>query len=145
MISALWIVGVDHVPLQKLNFVPLQQSDQVARKRVGITLSEWPQWFKDNLSDADVDLPISGRIVAAGYKIYGVAKISARGALLHSGESLFKPSREGKLLMDMFHQPADAALFKIVDAASLMQPIEITRRRTASVRQRLCFLFSSSV
>ena len=130
MHSALWIVGVNHVSLQSLDVVPLQQSDQIVRRQAGITLSEWPPWFANTVSEDDVP-----QVAGSGFKIYGVARLTARGALLQSG-SLFNPGREDKLLMDMLLQPADAALFKIVDAVSLREPIEITRRKTASFRQR---------
>ena len=135
MHSAVWIVGVDHVPLQSLDFVPLQQSDQIVRRRARIKLSEseWPPWFANAVSEADVP-----QVAGSRFKIYGVARLTARGALLQSG-SLFNPGREGKLLMDMFLQPADAALFKIVDAVSLRDPIEIARRKTTSFRQRSIF------
>ena len=131
MFAAVWVVGTGHVPLNWLDFVPLDASEPVVRQRMRMEFpeSEWPGWFKDVVAEAD--LPIDS---ASGFTVYGVAKISARGALLSGSE--FKPGREGKLLMDLYHHPTDAALFKIIDAVSLKEPFKISRRHTRSLRAR---------
>ena len=134
-----------------MDFVAWGSLDAIDKVRVELVpcanqrqrLGHWPEWLHEQAQGSDVDLTPVPREVhkagAAGYRIIGLARLSSRGVILHRG-ALTNPDREGRLLLDVYRDPLDSLLLKVVDSVALLEPINVEFRQRQG-RQRLGILF----
>ena len=138
MSSVVWVVAPEHLRCT-CSLAPWGRQDDVIKARVELRPAKregedpWPDWFRQGCSAARVELPspIShhfGEYENGSFKLIGLARLTSRAIQTHQGP-LMNPDREGRLLLDTFHNPMDAALVKVIDFVKLMTPMIIKDRQ----------------
>ena len=141
MSAVVWIVTSTGGLRADMGIVPWTDLDAIDKVRVDLVPCAsprqkrgcWPDWLHQAAQDADFDLTSSWHRKAE-YRIIGLARLSSRGLMLHRGP-LTNPDREGRLLLDIYRDPLDSFLLKVVDSVELVEPIAIKLRRRQG-RQR---------
>ena len=109
---------------------------------------EWPSWFLDRARTLNFgrDTLDPAFMKSEGfernhtrrclkYKVLGVARLTHRGML--TWEEGAQWDKEGCLWRDLYHDPLDAVLAKVVDVAVLADPVSIDRRHGVEGVQRM--------
>ena len=154
MSSAVWIATCTHGLRANLNIVPWGDLDAINKVRADLVPCAsrrqkggcWPDWLHEQAQEAGHDLSavVNGhRSGDVRYYIVGLARLTSRGLTLHRGP-LTSPDREGRLLLDVYRDPLDSVLLKVVDSVDLVEPIPVKLRRRqgkTSGERRHLFLF----
>ena len=141
MSAVVWIVTSTGGLRADMGIVPWTDLDAIDKVRVDLVPCAsprqkrgcWPDWLHQAAQDADFDLASSWDRKAE-YRIIGLARLSSRCLVLHRGP-LTNPYREGRLLLDIYRDPLDSFLLKVVDSVELVEPIAVKLRRRQG-RQR---------
>ena len=139
MSSVVWIATCTHSLRANVDVVPWGDFDAIDKVRVDLVPCAsrrqqrgcWPDWLHERAQDAGHDLSAVADIHRGGhvrYSIVGLARLTSRGLILHRGP-LTNPDREGRLLLDMYRDPLDSVLLKVVDSVDLVEPIPVKLRR----------------
>ena len=147
MSSVVWIVVPQGSSIMRptCKFVPWDRQDDVTSARAELLPPkrpgeiQWPDWLRQACDSAEVGLPhvTKGKKVnAATFEVVGQERSTQRAMQRHQGP-LTNPDREGRLLLDVYADPMDSALVKVIDSAKLKTPIVITNRQPHERRTRL--------
>ena len=136
MASAVWIAHVPGVVLRKnvafARWGDLDNPDPPKRLWVGLgdDSQQWPPWLLARMKDIDVEMPTRPKTSKPDLRIIGIAQLTPRGIETHQGP-LTNWDAEGKLLLQMHHNPLDSCKVKVLDAAMLREPIYVKMSQRA--------------
>ena len=130
MSAVVWIVSPSGPLRSTLRLATWSDRDaEVADPaRIEILPQAVPAWLRQAADAAGIDVSLtSSRWTGSErleFQLIGLARLSGRGMLLNDGP-LVNPDKEGRFLLDLFRNPMDGAIAKVIDAVQLQAPIKI--------------------
>ena len=97
---------------------------------LGDDSQQWTPWLLARMKDIDVEMPTRQKTSKLELRIIGIAQLTPRGIETHQGP-LTNWDAEGKLLLQMHHNPLDSCKVKVLDAARLREPISVKMSQRA--------------
>ena len=139
MAAVVFIASVRDVSLRiGADFVGWNDFENIQHERVHLLPPvlehevQWPGWLLTSAASGGVQLPSCSHTMGKQeVQLIGLARVTLRGMKMDQGP-LTTWDQEGTFLRQLYRQPLDGCLVKVIDAVLFETPVPITRRQPST-------------